>query len=239
MENRAVFISDLHLGTHACQSKKLLSFLKELKTKKLILVGDILDLWKLKNSWSWSKQHNEVVREILKISKHTEVVYVIGNHDEMLRGLLSGPTMFGNISITNKYEYASKDNGRFLVIHGDQFDKFLTSHPWIGAIGSWAYDVLLGLNTILTKIQQLLKLKHWSLSQYLKQKAKQATGVIERFETTLVSYAKQQGYSGVICGHIHKAALDLDKGYINTGDWVESCTAIIETHSGKFELRSY
>ena len=234
MKVRAAFLSDIHLGTRQCQAEPLVSFLDTLETEYLYLVGDIIDLWKLKSSWSWTKQHNKVIQKIIKLSnKGTKVVYVPGNHDEMFREFL--PITFGNIEIQDTAEYTDLMGNTYLILHGDVFDKVIMNSKWLAVLGSYAYDVLLELNIIYNWFRvKVLKKDYWSLSLYLKHKAKEATNMMEGYKNTCRKYAKDHDYQGVITGHIHKA--EIDDGYMNCGDWVESCSALIETKRGEWRI---
>jgi UDP-2,3-diacylglucosamine pyrophosphatase LpxH len=229
---RAVFISDVHLGLSKSKTKQLLKFLKEYDASYYILIGDIIDLWKLQSSVYWSKENNDIFRKLLKIAGKSdkEVVYVPGNHDEFFRDF-SGIN-FGGIKVCSEYEYISKDGLKVLCIHGDIFDKIILHNKWIAIIGSWLYDFLLEINEWNHKIRSFFKMKPWSLSKYLKHKAKSATGLMESFKTASKEYAAKHGYDMVITGHIHK--VEIDENYANCGDWVESCSAIIETLDGHF-----
>jgi len=243
MRYRSVFISDLHLGTKSCKHEQLLSFLKHLRQNlpdSLYLVGDILDFWKLNTGGTLSKSDHEVIRSILDLSKQTRVYYITGNHDDVLRKL---PQYFhcNEIPLYESISFISKDGRRFLIIHGDQYDPFIIKHRLLGIIGSFIYDATTYLNKVLFYIQDKLDRPHWSLSQYLKQKAKAFTHVIDVFEHSMCDSIKAEGYNGVICGHIHiPKILEQDQFlYLNCGDWTENCSAIVETHDGTFEILYY
>ena len=235
-EYRTIFISDVHLGTAGCKDEYLLDFLKNNSSDNLYLVGDILDFWKLKSSWCWTKGHNEILRRILKISKKTNVVYVPGNHDEIIREFI--PINFGDIQIVRDASYTSLNGKKYLVFHGDDFDFIVRKYKWIAIVGSFLYEFLLKLNTINAWVRKKFNLPYWSLSKYLKHKAKQAVNFIHSFEKAAVKHAREKGYEGLICGHIHRAMATKIEGidYYNCGDWVESCTAIVETKEGEFKI---
>ena len=237
---RTIFISDLHLGTPGAQAKLLLQFLKQNDADELYLVGDIIDGWRMKNGISWPQEHSDVLREILKkASKGTKVRYIVGNHDEFLRKWLSWNPRFGRVRINNHREYTALNGKRYLVVHGDMFDALMREElKWIMKLGDVGYGFLIWLNTRLNKLRALFGLPYWSMSKYIKTKAKKAVSFVAKFEERLATYAKDKNYDGVICGHIHSANITEIDGveYLNTGDWVESCTAIVETHKGVFKL---
>ncbi|MBO0343598.1 UDP-2,3-diacylglucosamine diphosphatase [Roseibium limicola] len=234
---RALFISDIHLGTRGCQAELLLDFLKYNEAETVYLVGDIVDGWRLKRSWYWPQAHNDVVQKILRKSrKGARVVYIPGNHDEFLRNFLG--THFGGVEVADSIVHESADGRRYLVIHGDQFDVVIRHAKWLAFFGDKAYETALWVNTWMNRVRRKLGLTYWSLSAWAKLKVKNAVSFIGRFEETLSEEARRQGVHGVICGHIHHAA-DQDMNgihYINTGDWVESCTAVAEHHDGTFEV---
>jgi len=233
---RTIAISDVHLGTKDSKAEQLNNFLKHNTCETLYLVGDILDIWKIQqNKWRWKQSHTNVVRRILGHAKRgTRVVYVAGNHDEFLRPLMPYDIGFGNIEIANKAEHIGVDGRHYLVIHGDLFDGITRLAPWLSFLGDKAYDLILTLNTKFNWIRHRMGFGYWSLSQYLKKRVKKAVDFIFHFEKNLVAYCKKRGFDGVICGHIHNAEIKLIDNiwYGNTGDWVESCTALCETHDG-------
>jgi UDP-2,3-diacylglucosamine pyrophosphatase LpxH len=237
---RAIFISDVHLGTRDSQANKLCDFLKHNTCETLYLVGDILDIWKIQqNRWRWQQSHTNVIRRILTASKRgTRVVYIAGNHDEFLRPLMPYDIGFGNIEIANQATHIGVDGRRYLVVHGDLFDGITSIAPWLGFLGDKAYDVVLALNTRFNWLRHKLGFGYWSLSQYLKQRVKSAVDFIFEFEKNLVGYCKKRGFDGVICGHIHHAEIKTVDGiaYMNDGDWVESCTALVEHWDGQWEI---
>ncbi|QQE12898.1 UDP-2,3-diacylglucosamine diphosphatase [Planctomycetota bacterium] len=234
---RTVFISDVHLGSNGSQAKEVAKFLKCVSCDRLYLVGDIIDMWRLKQRWYWPAEHNEVVRRVLKmIKKGTEVVFVPGNHDEAARqyhGL-----EFGGVKVEPHVVHESADGRKYLVIHGDQFDLVVKHSRVLSVLGSVAYEWLLRINAWYNKCRLLLGYKYWSLSAFLKLKVKHACTFISRFEETLMNEAKRRGMDGVICGHIHHSERIEEDGveYLNCGDWVESCTAIVEYQDGRMEI---
>lgn len=236
----SIFISDIHLGTKGCKSKKLFNFLSEYQSDNLYLVGDIVDIWAMKRGLYWPQSHNDIVKLLLKKSRQkTKVIYIIGNHDETFREFIPGE--FGNIKIENKVIHTSADGKQYIVMHGDQFDVIVQNKKYLAILGSWAYDTLLWMNSYLELIQLKLKLKPWSISRFAKAKAKAVMNYIGNFEDTALEYAKSEGVNGIICGHIHHPIVKQvnESFYINCGDWVESCSAIIEHSNGTFELVTF
>lgn len=230
MKCRTVMISDTHLGTRGCKDEQLLAFLKNIECEYLFLVGDIIDGWRLKHSFYWNETHNKIIKEILKKSKKgTKVVWVIGNHDDFMRPHLDHFDLFGNIEIVNEYEHTMVGK-KYLIVHGDEYDGVVRYHKWLAHVGDYGYSFLLWLNRHFNTFRAFFGLGYWSLSAYIKHKVKSAVSFITEFEKLLIDEAKRRGFDGVVCGHIHTAASKQIDGvhYINTGDWVESCTAIIE-----------
>ena len=240
MQYKSIFISDVHLGSKGCKAKLLYNFLKNNQAETLYLVGDIIDGWKIQqNKWAWKQAHSDVVRRILGHAKQgTKVVYVAGNHDEFLRPMIPYNISFGKVEIANQYIHEGVDGKRYLVIHGDMFDGITRLAPWISFLGDTAYDVLLLLNTSFNRWRHRFGFGYWSLSQFLKQRVKRAIDFIFHFERNLTDYCRKRGFDGVICGHIHKAEIKMIDGiaYMNDGDWVESCSALVEHMDGKWEL---
>ncbi len=234
---RTVFLSDIHLGTRGSQAELLLDFIREMDCETLYLVGDIIDGWKLKGGWYWPQSHNDVVQKILRMArKGCEVIYVPGNHDEVARDYCG--VHFGGVVVTRDAIHETADGRRFLVMHGDEFDGVTRHARWLAFLGDWAYRGVLALNTVFNRIRRRLGFGYWSLSAYLKVKVKNALQFIESFEAAVAEEARRRGVDGVICGHIHKAEMrDIDGvTYINDGDWVESCTALVEHFDGRLEI---
>ena len=234
---KTLFISDVHLGSKGCQAHLLLDFLKHNRADTIYLVGDIIDGWRLKKNWYWPQEHNDVVQKLLRASrKGTKVVYLPGNHDEFLRDYLG--TQFGEVIIEDQIIHKTADNRRFLVIHGDQFDVVVRHHKWLAVLGDGAYVFAIKVNTILNKIRRKFGLSYWSLSAWAKMKVKSAVNFVGEFEKALCVEADRNQVDGVICGHIHHAVMHSDYGieYVNTGDWVESCTAVGELEDGTLEI---
>ncbi|MEO0542484.1 MAG: UDP-2,3-diacylglucosamine diphosphatase [Pseudomonadota bacterium] len=234
---RTIFISDIHLGTRGSQAEMLLAFLREHEAEKIYLVGDIFDGWRLRKGWYWPQSHNDVVQRLLRKShKGSEIIYIPGNHDEVMRQFLG--THFGGIEVMDKAVHESADGSKFLVIHGDQFDMVVMNAKWLAHVGDWAYNAALGINYWFNRLRRLWGGQYWSLSKWAKLKVKKAVNFIGDFEKVLANEANNIGVDGVICGHIHHATMKDCNGirYINTGDWVESCTAIAEDQHGNFHL---
>ena len=234
---RSIWISDFHLGTRGCQSELLLEFIKHTQSEKLYLVGDIIDGWALKNTWYWPQSHNDVVQKILRKARHgTEVFYISGNHDEVMRGFV--PVNFGGVSILNQIIHETVDKKKYLVVHGDQFDGIIQCAKWLAMLGSITYDFLIYFNRYINFFRKKLGYEYWSLSNYLKFTVKNAVKFVSEYEKLVCNYAKQFKVEGIICGHIHHANMQYmnEIHYINDGDWVESCTALVEHFDGKLEL---
>lgn len=234
---RAVWISDTHLGTKGCKSEFLLDFLRHTECETLYLVGDIVDGWRLKRSWYWPSGHNDVIGNILeKAESDTKVIYVPGNHDEMLREYIG--IQVGGVDVARECIHTAVDGKKYLITHGDDFDVIVKYAKWIALLGDWAYTGLLTVNNYFNDIRKLLGLPYWSLSAYLKDKVKNAVEYVSAFEAALAAEAHGRGLDGVVCGHIHRAEIRDINGvrYMNCGDWVENCTALAETRDGRFEL---
>ncbi len=234
---RTLFISDLHLGTKGCQAEQLLDFLRHHEADVIYLVGDIVDGWQLKSNWYWPQAHNDVVQKVLRQArKGTRIVYVPGNHDEFLRDYYG--THFGGIEVVESAIHHAANGRRYVVIHGDHFDLVVKHARWLALLGDHAYDAAIVLNRAFNGLRRLLGYPYWSMSQWLKLKVKNAVSYIGKYEHTLVDEAHRRGVDGVICGHIHHAAIHDEFGirYMNCGDWVESCTAIAEHADGRFEI---
>jgi UDP-2,3-diacylglucosamine pyrophosphatase LpxH len=234
---RTLFISDVHLGTRGCQADRLLDFLRVYDADTIYLVGDIVDGWALKSNWYWPQSHNDVVQKLLrKGRKGCRVVYVPGNHDEFLRSYYG--THFGGIEVVENAIHEGADGRRYLVIHGDIFDLVVQNARWLAHLGDRAYDFAIQMNRLVNAFRRLFGVPYWSLSQWAKLKVKNAVNYIGAFEQTLANEARRHDADGVICGHIHFAAIRDDHGirYLNCGDWVESCTAIAEHEDGRFEI---
>ncbi len=234
---RTIWISDVHLGTNGCQAKRLLEFLKVTASDRLYLVGDIVDGWQLKRRWYWHQTHNDVVQLVMKKAKKgTKVIFVPGNHDEMIRQFIG--LDFGGIKIRDEHVHVTANGKRMLVLHGDRFDGVIACAKWLAYVGDSLYTMILKFNQVLNTWRARVGLPYWSLSQYLKLKVKNAVSYITSFEDALAAEARKQNLDGVICGHIHKAEIrDIDGIlYCNDGDWVESLTALVEDEVGELSL---
>ena len=241
MENnsyRTIWISDLHLGSTQCQASVLLDFLKYNESEKLYLVGDIIDFWALSKKMYWPTDHNTVIQKVLRKARHgTHVIYIPGNHDENVRDYDS--YVFGDIVVKNSDIHITTAGKKFLVVHGDEYDTIAQYHQWIAKLGSVGYDALLEINRFLRSIRRLLGVQsNFSLAAFVKFKVKNVVQFISDYEESIVSTLKNEGLDGVICGHIHHAEIkSIDEFlYVNTGDFVESCTAIVEHQDGTLEL---
>jgi UDP-2,3-diacylglucosamine pyrophosphatase LpxH len=234
---RAIFLSDIHLGTASCQADRLLDFLRHTDSTHLYLVGDIIDGWQLKRRWYWHQTHNDVVQKVLrKARKGTRVTYIAGNHDEAMRHFLG--LAFGGIDIRDEAEHVTADGRRMLVVHGDLFDAVVQNAKWLAYLGDAAYILTLKLNQYFNHVRAKLGFPYWSLAQFLKHRVKNAVSYITSFEDALAHEAKRRGFDGVVCGHIHRAEIRDIGGilYCNDGDWVESLTALVETEAGELRI---
>lgn len=234
---RAIWISDIHLGTRGCKAEYLLDFLNKTDSSTLYLVGDIFDGWRLKKSWYWPESHNAVVQAVLrKARKGTRVIYLPGNHDEILRDHVG--LHFCDIEVMDRAIHETADGRRLLVLHGDQFDGVVSCAKWLALLGDCAYAAALEVNIWFNRARRRLGFGYWSLSAYLKGKVKNAVQFVADFENAVTEEARRHDVDGVVCGHIHKAELRSIQGltYCNDGDWVESCTALVEHADGKLEL---
>ncbi len=235
---RSLFLSDIHLGTRACRAGELLSLLREYECENIFLVGDIIDFWAMSRGIYWPELHNTVVQKILKKARHDVRVYLIpGNHDEALREYIG--SAFGDINLVRDHVHTAADGKRYLLLHGDEFDQVTTCHRWVSILGDISYTWLVHVNRLLSLMRRKLGIPgHWSLADYAKRNVLQAVSFISNFEEAVVHSVKQRGLDGVICGHIHTPAIKRVDGvvYINCGDWVDSCTAIVEHYDGRMEL---
>lgn len=234
---RTVWISDVHLGTRGCNAELLLDFLCAIECETLYLVGDIVDGWRLSKGWYWPDAHNEVVRRILKMAhRGTRVVLIAGNHDEMLRGYAG--MSFGGVEIALDAIHRTADGRRLLITHGDAFDGVVLYARWLAVLGDHAYGLLLRANVVVNAVRKRLQLPYWSLSAHLKKRVKNAVQFVCAFEEAVAHAARDQGVDGVVCGHIHSAEIRQigDITYYNDGDWVESCTALVEDQAGAMRI---
>lgn len=238
---RTICISDIHLGSRGCKADLLCNFLKHNTAETIFLVGDIVDGWRLQKKWYWPQEHSNVIRKILTAAKRgARVKYIVGNHDEALRKWLHFIPAIGNVEVHNRFDYIGLDNKKYLVVHGDMFDTLMhvSSGKLIMHIGDWLYDLIIRLNDIWSAIRSRFGLRYWSMSKWIKQNTKQAVSYVLNFEKLLADYCKTKGYDGIICGHIHTAEIRTidDVIYMNDGDWVESCTALVEDWQGQWSI---
>lgn len=234
---RAIFISDLHLGTPGCQAKALLAFLKTHSSDYVYLVGDIIDGWQLRRKWYWPQSHNDVVQKLLRCArKGSRVIFIPGNHDEFARGFIGH--QFGGIEVVEDTVHTTVDGRSLWIMHGDYFDGVIQCAKWLAYLGDNLYEFTLKLNRYLNNMRGRLGLPYWSLSAYLKQKVKKALNYVTDFEVAVANETRRRGHHGVVCGHIHHAEIRTinDILYCNDGDWVESQTALVEHWDGRLEL---
>lgn len=234
---RTIFISDVHLGTRGCKADALAAFLRAQSCERLYLVGDIVDGWRLKRRWYWHASHHAVLDEFLRLARTgTKVIYVPGNHDEVFRPY-AGLNM-ADIEIRHETIHRTADGRSLLILHGDLFDGAARWGRIVSRLGDWAYDATMWTSDRLAATRKAMGLSHWSLAAHIKRTAKTALEIIARFETAASREAMARGFDGIVCGHIHQAALKKMGGitYANDGDWVDSCTALAEDHDGRLIL---
>lgn len=234
---RAVFISDLHIGTTGFQAEALLDFLKHHPSEYLYLVGDIVDGWQLRRKWFWPQSHNDVIQKLLRRArKGCRVIFVPGNHDEFARAF--DGHQFGGIEVAQTAVHRTRDGRSLWVTHGDQFDGVVQCAKWLAYLGDNLYELTLRANRHLNRLLARLGLPYWSLSAYLKNKVKVAMSYVQDFEAAVAREAARLGHDGVVCGHIHRAEMRNINGilYCNDGDWVESRTALVEHMDGRLEI---
>jgi UDP-2,3-diacylglucosamine pyrophosphatase LpxH len=234
---RTIWISDVHLGTRGCNAEMLIDFLDHVDSETLYLVGDIIDGWRLKKKFYWPAAHNDVVWRLLKRAKRgTRVVYIPGNHDEVFRQFCG--LDFGGVEIRRQALHDTADGRRLLVLHGDEFDAITLAHRWLAHVGDAAYNLLMALNRGLNAYRRFFDMPYWSLSKHAKAKVKKSVEFISNYEEVVAQAAGHRGADGVVCGHIHTAEFRDIAGveYFNDGDWVESCTALVEHADGRMEL---
>ncbi len=236
---RSIFLSDVHLGTRACQAERLLDFMRAYSAENVFLIGDIVDFWAMRRAIAWTPAQNTVVQKLLRRARHGErVVFIPGNHDEALRDYLD--ISFGDIEICGEHVHALADGRRMLLLHGDEFDQITRHHRWIAVLGDVAYNLLVRLNTLLSFVRRRFGgYCYWSLAGYAKRRVKKALQFVFDFEEAALRAARLRGLDGIICGHIHSAVIREAKDglvYANCGDWVDSCTAIVEHFDGTLEL---
>jgi len=238
MHVRSIFISDIHLGTRGCQAERLLDFLRDYESDHLFLIGDIIDFWAMSRGVHWTPAQNTVVQKVLRRARHGQKVMLVpGNHDEAMREYAG--VSFGDIVARHEHVHLTADGRRYLLVHGDQFDQVTRYHRWLAILGDLGYNLLVRLNALLSRLRRWLRRPgYWSLAGYAKNRVKRAVSFIFDFEDALIHAVRERGLDGVICGHIHSATIRPVGGvvYVNCGDWVDSCTAIVEHHDGRLEL---
>ena len=237
MHYRTIFLSDIHLGTRGCSAAELLSFLKDHDADTIYLIGDIIDGWQLANRFYWPQLHNDIVQKLLRCArKGTRIVYVLGNHDEFLRK--HAPLRIGGIDMVLSAEHHTADGRRLWITHGDQFDCITSYHRWLAVLGDIGYSASIAVNRWFNGLRRKFGLGHWSLSGFLKRSIKEAVSFISNYETAVEGECSRRGYDGVVCGHINHAELRQMGAilYCNTGDVVESCTALVEHADGGLEV---
>ncbi len=234
---KSIWISDVHLGTSFSKANELLEFLDLYHSEEIILVGDIIDIWGMKSSWNWATSHSRIIQKLIKLSrKGVRIIYIPGNYDELFRDYLD--LKFGDIEIKDRIDYLTMTGKRLLVVHGDAYDIFMQdSYRWLAHIGDRAFHLIQSISRLTQRIRYWLGKDYWSLAGYMKQRTKSIGRIIQRFEMALIGAARAEGYDGVICGHIHKAEIKTIDGmiYMNCGDWVDSCTALVEDLAGNFK----
>ena len=238
---RSVFLSDTHLGFAGVYAAELSAFLKHIDCERLYLVGDIIDLWALRQKWRWPVMHNQVVRRILKLANiGTSVVYVPGNHDDALRQYLG--IDLGGVKVAKQAVHRTADGRQLLITHGDEYDLVVQNSPMLALLGTWAYDHLILLNRAVNVTRGLFGFKPWSFSHQIKARVKSACTFISNFESALLAEAERRGLDGVVCGHIHQPALRSAQSggreilYANCGDWLERGSALVEHDDGRLEI---
>jgi UDP-2,3-diacylglucosamine pyrophosphatase LpxH len=236
MRYRTGWISDVHLGTRGSKAGVLLDFLKDAEFETLYLVGDLIDIWALRRGIYWPQEHNDVIQKLLrKGRKGTEIIYIIGNHDEFLSAFHGH---YASVTLQKNAIHETADGRRLLIMHGHELDTVVQNMGWLAHLGDIGYVLLMRCNWIVNFIRRLAGLGHWSLSAYVKAEVKNVVSFIGKFEESIVRYAKDYNVQGVLCGHIHTASVrEIDgTAYYNCGDWVESCTAMVEHFDGRMEL---
>jgi len=242
MHYKSIFVSDIHLGTKFSKAELFLDFLRDNTAENFYLVGDIIDGWAIKRKFIWPQSHSDVIQKVLRAArKGTKVFLIAGNHDEFLRPFL--PILLGdNLNVDSEFEYTSIKGKKYLITHGDFFDSITMTKKWIAVLGDYGYDFLLHLNGIINFFRKVFGYKrYWSLSKYIKDNIKKSVSFISDFEAILATHASKNNYDGIICGHIHKAEIKDINGveYLNSGDWVENCTALVETMDGEWKIINY
>ena len=238
---KTVFVSDIHLGTADSKVTQVIHFLRNVRCEKLVLNGDIIDGWALKRGSKWKKSHTRFIRTVLKMmeKKGVEVIYLRGNHDDILDRFL--PIAFGKMRFVKEFVHEAGNGRRYLVVHGDGFDSVSTNYKWLASLGAVGYDVLLKINRAYNNYRLWRGKEEFSLSKKIKGKVKSAVSFVDNYQQQLQIFAQKRGCDGIICGHIHTPADEMINGvhYLNSGDWVESLSCVVEHQDGKFEVLYY
>ncbi len=238
-EYRTGWISDVHLGTRGCKAVALIDFLRVHDFEKLYLVGDLIDIWALRRGIYWPQEHNDVIQKLLrKGRKGTEIIYIIGNHDEFLAKFYGN---FASVTLQQNDVHVTADGRRILVIHGHELDTIVQNLGWLAHVGDIGYHILMRCNGLVNFFRRRMGLGYWSLSAYVKAEVKNVVSFIGQFEESVVRYSREWNVDAVLCGHIHTPAIRKieNTDYFNTGDWVESCTALVEHFDGRIELLNH
>jgi len=234
---RALFISDVHLGTPWTQADRLLEWLAHVDAETIYLVGDIIDFWRIRRGGVWPSSHSAVLEALLRKSHAgTRIVFIPGNHEDGLKRYCG--TRFGTIEIERSIVHATATGKRYLVVHGDDYDFVARYARWLAQIGDRSYAAALAFNRVFNKFRLALGRDYWSISAFLKRSVKAGVGRVGKFESALAAEAIRNDATGVICGHIHHAESRMlgQVHYVNIGDWVESCTAVVETAVGELQV---
>jgi UDP-2,3-diacylglucosamine pyrophosphatase LpxH len=234
---RTLFLSDIHLGFKRARARELNEFLHGVEAECIVLVGDIVDALSMARRFFWSPEHTQVVRTLLARQRAgTRLIYIPGNHDASL-GVMA-EMLQGQLEVHREWVHRTARGERLLVMHGDQFDGIVSCAPWLTRLGDAMYDVIVMLSDSVNNVRRALKRSYWPVAERIKLGIPVSVRYIEQFETVASTHAREQGYDGVVCGHIHRANLRRIDGtlYCNTGDWVESCSALVEKPNGELEL---
>jgi len=230
---KTIIMSDLHLGARQSQTDKIISFLDNNTTEKLILNGDIIDGWALKGNGKWTKDCTKIFRRFMKMSeKNTKVIYIRGNHDDFLKDFI--PFKLNNIRIVRKYVHNGIDGRKYFCFHGDVLDFVIMEARWLAIIGGWSYDIVIKFNTLYNKIRKWFNLPYHSLANTIKQSVKGAINFVSDFEDNAKGLTKQKGYDVAVCGHIHHPKIEND--YMNSGDFCENSTCLVEDYNGVWKI---
>jgi UDP-2,3-diacylglucosamine pyrophosphatase LpxH len=233
MRYRTIIMSDLHLGARQSQTDKIIKFLEENQTDKLILNGDIIDGWALKGNGKWTKDCTKIFRKFMKMSeKDTKVIYIRGNHDDFLKDFI--PFKLNNIRIVRKYIHNGIDGRKYFCFHGDVLDFVIMEARWLAVIGGISYDIVIKFNTLYNKIRKWFKLPYHSLANTIKQSVKGAINFVSDFEDNAKGLTKQKGYDVAVCGHIHHPKIE--NNYMNSGDFCENSTCLVEDYNGVWKI---